>query len=182
MKKSNWRTWCWVKSFWLQWWKHTCKGAITGVENNAGKERVEKRNKKITFKKCALFTKWTTQVDAENPDVLMSMYNIIDCNDNYANTSGSLWQYHKIDSNGKSRPCIIQVQSEDNRRIPMAGYAKNAAKTVPLKYLTNFSKALEIPSINCERSLQLTWSAYYVITKSNSCKNIYNKNKNYIFQ
>ena len=38
---------------------------------------------------------------------------------------------------------------------------------VPLKYLSNFSRALEIPLINCEVNLILTWSSACVITNSN---------------
>ena len=39
---------------------------------------------------------------------------------------------------------------------------------VPLKYLSNFWRTLEIPLINCEVSLTLTWSPNYVITNSTS--------------
>ena len=39
-------------------------------------------------------------------------------------------------------------------------------KIVPLKYLTNFLKTLEMPLINCEVNLILTWSKGRVITNS----------------
>ena len=38
---------------------------------------------------------------------------------------------------------------------------------VPLKYLSNFWRTLEIPLINCEVNLILTWSSTCVITVSN---------------
>ena len=38
---------------------------------------------------------------------------------------------------------------------------------VPLKYLINFRRTLEIPLINCEISLILTWSADCVIVSTN---------------
>ena len=38
---------------------------------------------------------------------------------------------------------------------------------VPLKYLSNFWRTLEIPLINCEVDLILTWSSTCVITNSN---------------
>ena len=38
---------------------------------------------------------------------------------------------------------------------------------VPLKYLSNFWRTLEMPFINCEVSLILTWSSTCVITNSN---------------
>ena len=37
---------------------------------------------------------------------------------------------------------------------------------VPLKYLSNFLRTLEIPLINCEINLLLTWSANYVISNA----------------
>ena len=37
---------------------------------------------------------------------------------------------------------------------------------VPLKYLINFWRTLEIPLINCESSSTLTWSPNCVITNS----------------
>ena len=38
---------------------------------------------------------------------------------------------------------------------------------VPLKYLSNFWRTLEMPLINCEVNLVLTWSSTCVITNSN---------------
>ena len=38
---------------------------------------------------------------------------------------------------------------------------------VPLKYLSNFWRTLEMPLINCEVNLILTWSSTSVITNSN---------------
>ena len=38
---------------------------------------------------------------------------------------------------------------------------------VPLKYLSNFSRTLEMPLINCEINLILTWSANCVIVSTN---------------
>ena len=37
---------------------------------------------------------------------------------------------------------------------------------VPLKYLSNFWRTLELPLINCEVNLILTWSSICVITNS----------------
>ena len=38
---------------------------------------------------------------------------------------------------------------------------------VPLKYFSNFWRTLEMPLINCEVNLILTWSSACVITNSN---------------
>ena len=39
---------------------------------------------------------------------------------------------------------------------------------VPLKYLSNFCRTLEMPLITCEDNLVLTWSSTCVITNSTS--------------
>ena len=38
---------------------------------------------------------------------------------------------------------------------------------VPLKYLSNFLRTLEMPLINCETNLILTWSANCIIVSTN---------------
>ena len=43
---------------------------------------------------------------------------------------------------------------------------KNIEIMVPLKYLSNFWRTLEMPSINCEINLLLTWSASCVIVST----------------
>ena len=47
-----------------------------------------------------------------------------------------------------------------------AGNTKDVEIIVPLKYLSNFWRTLEMPLINCEVSLFLTWPSTCVITNS----------------
>ena len=52
---------------------------------------------KVAFKNCAPFTKCITHINdehvdnADNLDIVMPMYNLIEYKNNYSNTSGSLW-------------------------------------------------------------------------------------------
>ena len=48
------------------------------------------------------------------------------------------------------------------------GNARDAEIIVPLKYLSNFWRTLEMPLINCEVHIILTWSSTCVITNSAS--------------
>ena len=74
------------------------KGNIT-VNNTAA--AANNTNKKVIFKNCAPFTNCiskinNTQIDnAEYFDIVMPMYNLIECSDNYSKTSASVWQYCK---------------------------------------------------------------------------------------
>ena len=49
-----------------------------------------------------------------------------------------------------------------------AGNEKDVEKMVPLNYLSNFWRTLEMPLINGEVNLILTWSSTCVITNSTS--------------
>ena len=107
----------------------------------------------------------------------MPMYILIEYSDNYSKTSGSLRQYCKqipaindngafVDFNGANATdsfnfkTKITGQTNDDRII-------NVEMMVPLKYLSNFWRTLEIHLINCEVELILNWSANCVIIYTN---------------
>ena len=93
----------------------------------------------------------------------MPMYNLIQYSDNYPKTSGSLRQYYKDDlANSKSFKSKVKITG----KTPSNGNTKDVEIIVPLKYLSNFWRTLEMPLINCEVNLILTWSKDCVITNS----------------
>ena len=59
------------------------------------------------FKNCAPFTKCISRINgieidnAQDIDIVMPMYNLIEYSDNYSKTFGSLWQYYKDDPNDR---------------------------------------------------------------------------------
>ena len=95
----------------------------------------------------------------------MPMYNLIEYSNNYAKTSGSLWQYYRDEpddnlANSESFKSKIKITG----KTPNNGNEKDVEIMVPLKYLSTFWRTLEMPLINCEVSLILTWSSSCVIT------------------
>ena len=95
------------------------------------------------------------------------MYNLIEYSDNYSKTSGSLWQYYKDDPNDNltdSESFKSKVKITGN--TPNNGNAKYIEIIVPLKYLSNFWRTLEMSLINCKVNTILTWSKGCVITNS----------------
>ena len=75
---------------------------ITGIGNDAATRRADERDKGVTFKKCAPFTKcisWINNTDIDNVGIVMPMYNLIEYSNNYLKISGSLWQYYKDEPN-----------------------------------------------------------------------------------
>ena len=98
----------------------------------------------------------------------MPMYNLIEYSDNYAKTTGSLWQYFRNEPdddlrNSKSFKSKIKITG----KTPVTDNEKDVEIMVPLKYLSNFWRTPEMPLINCEVNLILTWSSHCVITNSN---------------
>ena len=77
------------------------KGTITiaGTGDDAAARQADERDKSVIFKNCAPFTNRiseinNTQVDnAKDISIVMPIYNLIKYSDNYAKTSGTLWQY-----------------------------------------------------------------------------------------
>ena len=78
------------------------RATITGVGDDDAARRAGERDKGVTFKNCAPFTKCisiinNTDIDnAKDIDILIPMYNLIEFSDNYSKPSGSLWQYYKM--------------------------------------------------------------------------------------
>ena len=78
---------------------------ITGHGDDAAARELDERNKGVKFKNCAPYTKCIRRKNnkdidnAQDIDIVMPMYNLIEYSDNYSKTSGSLWQYYKEDTN-----------------------------------------------------------------------------------
>ena len=95
------------------------------------------------------------------------MYNLTEYSDNYSKTSGSLWQYYKDDPNDNlANSESFESKIKITGKTPLDGNTKDVEILVPLKYLSNFWRTLEMPLINCKVELILTWSNTCVITNS----------------
>ena len=155
------------------------KGTITINNTAAAGAAANNTNKKAIFKNCAPFTNCineinNTQIDnAKDIDIVMPMYNLIELSDNYAKTTGSLWQYCK-DIPARNANGDIAIFAENNTTDTFKFKAKIIGQTgndgtkdveimVPLKYFSNFWRTLEMPLINCEVNLILTWSSSCVL-------------------
>ena len=69
---------------------------VTGAGNDDAAKWLDERNKGVTFKNCASFTNCKSRINnayldnAKDIDIVMPMYILIECSDNYSKTSGSL--------------------------------------------------------------------------------------------
>ena len=116
----------------------------------------------------------------------MPMYNLLEHSKNYRKTIGSLYNYYRDelsdDADDNNFDNIKVINSEAfkyknkitgntyNVDAGAQGYDvnKNGTQevelTIPLKHLGNFWRALNIPLISCEVSLELKWDKNCVIT------------------
>ena len=151
------------------------KGTITinGRGADAAARQEDEGDKGVAFKNCAPFVNCiseinNTQIDnAKDIDIVMPMYNLIEYSDNYAKTSGSSWQFFRDEpdddiEDSESFKSKIKITG----KTPNNNNVKDVEIMVPLKYLSNFWRTLEMPLINCEVNLILKWSSTCVITNS----------------
>ena len=105
------------------------------------------------------------------------MYNLIEYSNNYAKTSESLWQYCKdiqaVDNNNTAVNFTENNLTDSfNFKVKMTGQTgddgtKSFEIITPLRCLSTYWRTLEMPFINCEINLILTWSTNYVIVSTN---------------
>ena len=129
---------------------------------------------KLVFKNNASFINCISKINggqidnAEDLDIVMPMYNLLEYSKNYRKTTGSLWNYYRDEPNsginGGINYSIMGSKSFDYKAnfiedgVTHNNLTKNDVKiVVPLKYLSNFWRSLNIPLINCEVELILTW-------------------------
>ena len=160
------------------------KGNISVNNTAAAGADSNNTNKRIIFKNCAPFTDCiskmnNTQVDnAKHIAIVMPMCNLIEYRDNYSKTSGSLWQYYKdipavningdiFVFNGANATDSFSFKGKITAQTDNDGETNNVEIMVPLKYLSNFWRTLEMSLINCEVDLILTWSANCIIVYTN---------------
>ena len=135
---------------------------ITGAGDDAAARQTDEKNQEVIFKNCAVFINCKRVINnieidnAKDIDIAMLMYNLIEYSGNNSKTCGSLWQYYRAEPNGN----LIDSESfESKTKITgnnPGGNTKDVEIIVPLKYLSNFWRTLEMLLINCETNLILT--------------------------
>ena len=121
------------------------KITITGEGADAAARHANEREKSAAFKNCAPFTNCISEINniqvnnAKDIDTVMSMYNLIEYSDNYAKTSGRLWQYFRDEPNNNlANSESFKSKIKITGKIPNNDNKKDVEIMVPLKYLSNF--------------------------------------------
>ena len=135
---------------------------------------------KLAFKNNAPFTSCISKINnilidnAEDLDIVTPMYNLIEYSKNYRKKTGSLWNYYRDGPESGTEGNInysVKDLKSFNYKTSITGKLEgnNVEKddfeiVVPLKYLSNFWRTADIPLINCEACLTLTWSENCALT------------------
>ena len=169
------------------------KGTITvnGIVNGAENE-ILRRNRPLILKNNSPFVSCMTKIknefieDADDLDIFMLMYNLLEYSKNYRNTIGSLYNYYRDELNDDNNPNnfsntnVVNSNTfkyknkitENTYNVTEGAEGHNANRVgkqdveleIPLRYLGNFWRALNIPLISCEVFLELKWNKNCVIT------------------
>ena len=153
---------------------------------------MQKQNKAESFKNNPPFINCVSKINGlkidntEDLDVVMPMYNLLEYSINYRKTTGSLWNHYRdepsnpLSSDSESFKYKTGVtgntynddkkitdddgNEHDNPKYDANKVGQNETEVViPLNYLSNFLKSLNIPLINCEVEWILTWSKNCVL-------------------
>ena len=137
-------------------------------------------NTRLALKNCAPFTKCNLEINdehvdtAENLDITVPMYNLIEYSDNYQDSSATLYQYKRDEPPEDDAVADLTADNSSSfkYKVSLLGnpvVANNIARinvkvVVPLKYLSNFFRSLEMPLINCKIKSNLTWKKECVLS------------------
>ena len=150
-------------------------------------------NTLVAFKSCHPFIRSVIHLNdehvgtAENLDLTIELYNLNEYSHNYSDTTGSLHHY-KIPDQTKNNDNIASVNNASTSFIYQSNLVQkqvipidvgqnidldvtNAHKSwksvkiaVPLKYISNFFRSLELPLLNTKLCLELNWTKHSVIS------------------
>ena len=98
--------------------------------------------------------------EVKDKNVAMPMYNLTEYSDNYSDTSRGLWQFKRVEVEGDGDLTVDGNQIQNNSYNYKSSLIKNTNSVkiaLPLKYLSNFGRSLEMLLINCKVEISLTW-------------------------
>ena len=137
-------------------------------------------NTRLALKTWAPFTKCNLEINdehvdtAENLNIVMPMYNLIEYSDNYQDSSATFYQYKRNEPPEANtiNDLTTDTSSSFKYKVSLLGnpvVANNIARinvkvVIPLKYLSNFFRSLEMPLINCKVKLNLTWKKECILS------------------
>ena len=119
----------------------------------------------MAFKNCAPFRTCDVTINdehvekAEDLDIVMPMYNLLEYSDNDQDSTGSLYQFKRDEPPDDNADVTYNTSSlvyKSKRSGTDDNNVNNVKLVVPLKYVSSFFRSLEMPLVNCKIDLELT--------------------------
>ena len=151
-----------------------------------------KKNRPLILKNNAPFISCITKInnelieDADDLDIVIPMYNLLEYSKNFRKTIGSLYNYYRdelrddVDNNNFDNIKVVNsnafkyknkitgntydVLNTADDYVAIKEGTQEIELAIPLRYLGNFWRALNMPLISCEKSLELKWNKNCLIT------------------
>ena len=151
-----------------------------------------KKNRPLILKNNAPFISCITKInnelieDADYLDIVIRMYNLLEYSKNFRKTIGSLYNYYRdelrddVDNNNFDNIKVVNsnafkyknkitgntydVLNTADDYVAVKEGTQEIELAIPLRYLGNFWRALNMPLISCEISLELKWNKNCLIT------------------
>ena len=138
-------------------------------------------NSVVAFKNCPPFRTCDVIINdehvekAEDLDIVMPMYILLEYSDNYQNSTGRFYQFKRDEppednvNVGNNTTSLVYksklVKGTDDNNV------NNVKLVLPLKYVSNFFRSLEMLLVNCKIDLELTWHKDCMISSVNAAAN-----------
>ena len=142
-----------------------------------GNIQTKAANSVVAFKNCAPFHTCDVTINdehvekAEDLDIVMPMYNLLEYSDNYQDSTGSLCQFKRDeppDDNADVANDTTSLMYKSKLISRTDDNVNNVKLVVPLKYVSSFFRSLEMPLVNCKIDLELTWHKDCMISSTNA--------------
>ena len=135
-------------------------------------------NSVVAFKNCTPFRTCDMTINdehiekAEDLDIVIPMYNLLEYSDNYHDSTRSLYQFKKDEPPDDNANVANDTTSLVYKSKLISGTednnVNNVKLVVPLKYVSNFFRSLEMPLVNCKIDLELTWHKDCMISSADA--------------
>ena len=151
---------------------------ITGNIRNKAAVASGNLAKNVAFKNCAPFTKCTVNINdefvqmAEDVNIVSPMYNLLEYSDNYQDSTGSLYHFRRDEPPANNGDIVDATTSLVYKGKLIEGtdnaHTQGIKLIVPLKYISNFFRSLEMSLVNCKVDLELTWIKDCLVSSANA--------------
>ena len=142
---------------------------IGDIQNKPANSVVAFKNS-TPFRTCDVTINDEHGEKAEDLDIVMPMYNLLEYSDNYQDSTGSLYQFKRDEPPDDNANVANDTTSLVYKSKLISGTddnnVNNVKLVVPLKYVSSFFRSLEMPLVNCK--IDLEWHKDCIVSSADA--------------